>query len=459
APAAAAAQPIPTTPPELGPVRPLTVPPVIERRLSNGLRVLLVEHHELPVVDMVLAVRAGAEADPAGRVGLATLTAAMLDEGAGGRDALAIADQVAYLGARLSTGSGFDASMISLHAPVARLDSALALFADVALRPTFPEQDLERLKRERVTQLVQLRDRGPAIADRVFPAVIYGDTHPYGRPTTGTQVTTEAITQADLRRFYETYYRPNNATLIVVGDVRADEMVARLERLLSGWPRADVPATELAAAPSAGETKVYLVDKPGAAQSSVRIGAVGVARSTDDYFALEVMNTILGGSFTSRLNQNLRETHGYTYGAGSYFDMRRAPGPFVARAEIVSAKTDSALIEFMKELKAIRDTVPTAELEKAKQYLQLQLPGDFETTSDIASQLLAVALNDLPLDYFDSYSRRIAEVTQADVRRVAERYVDPSHLAVVVVGDRATIEPSIRAAMIGETVVRPLPPM
>ncbi len=455
----AAAQPIPPEPPELGPVKPLTVPPVSERTLSNGLRVLLVEHREIPVVDMVLAVRAGAEADPADRVGLATLTAAMLDEGAGDRDALGIADQIAFLGARLGTRSGFDASIVSLHAPVAQLDSALALFADVALRPTFPEAELERLRRERITQLIQLRDRGPAIADRVFPAVIYGDTHPYGRPTSGTQASTEAITRADLQRFYESWYRPNNATLIVVGDVHADDLVPRLERLMAGWSSAPVPGTEHAGAPAAGATKVYLVDRPGAAQSSVRIGAVGVARSTEDYFPLAVMNTILGGSFTSRLNQNLRETHGYTYGAGSGFDMRRAPGPFFARAEIVSAKTDSALIEFMKELTAIRDTVPTAELEKAKQYLQLQLPGDFETTSDIASQLLPIALYDLPLDYFDSYSRRIASVTQADVQRVAQRYVDPSRMAVVVVGDRATIEPSIRAAMIGETVVRELPPM
>src|SRR5690606_13836443 len=187
------------------------------------LRVLLVEHHELPVVDVVLAVRAGAESDPAERLGLATLTAAMLDEGAGDRDALAIADQAAFLGARLSTRSGFDASIVSLHAPVARLDSALALFADVALRPTFPEAELERLRQERLTQLIQLRDRGPAISDRVFPAVVYGDAHPYGRPLTGTQATTRAITRADLRRFYETNYRPNNATLVVVGDVRADD--------------------------------------------------------------------------------------------------------------------------------------------------------------------------------------------------------------------------------------------
>ncbi|HEU4630582.1 MAG TPA: pitrilysin family protein [Gemmatimonadaceae bacterium] len=447
----------PTRPPELPEPKPLTVPPVVERTLPNGLRLLVVEHHELPVADLVLVVRTGAEADPADRTGLATLTASLFDEGAGGRDALAIADQEAYLGVDLSTGSGWDLSSVSLHAPTARLDSALALFADVALRPTFPAKELERLRAERLTQLVQLRDRGPAIADRVFPAAVFGDEHPYGRPLTGTEATTRAITGADVRGFYERYYRPNNAVLIVVGDVQPDDVARRVGALFGDWERRDVPAVTAAAAPSAGPTRIILVDKPGAAQSSVRIGGIGVARSTRDYFPLLVMNTVLGGSFTSRLNQNLRETHGYTYGAGSSFSMRRMPGPFTARGEIVAAKTDSALIEFMRELRAIRDTVPQDELQKTKRYLQLQLPGDFETTGDIANQLVPIALYDLPLDYYDHYSAGIAAVTQADVQRVARQYIDPSHLAIVVVGDRASVEPTLRATGIGELVRQPLP--
>jgi predicted Zn-dependent peptidase len=447
----------PTQPPELGAPKPLTVPPVVERTLPNGLRLLVVEHHELPVADFVLVVRNGAEADPANRTGLATLTASLLDEGAGGRDALAIADQEAYLGVNLSTGSGWDASTVSLHAPTARLDSALALFADVALRPTFPSAELERLRAERLTDLVQLRDRGPAIADRVFPAAVFGAESPYGRPLTGTEATTRAITRADVQGFYDRYFRPNNAVLIVVGDVQADDVARRVGALFGAWEQRPVPAVSAAAAAAATATHVILVDKPGAAQSSVRIGGVGVARSTRDFFPLLVMNTALGGSFTSRLNQNLRETHGYTYGAGSSFSMRRTPGPFTARAEIVAAKTDSALIEFMHELRAIRDTVPTDELEKTKRYLQLQLPGDFETTGDIAGQLIPVALYDLPLDYYTHYSEGIAGVTQADVQRVARQYIDPSRLTIVVVGDRASVEPTLRAAGVGAVVVREVP--
>jgi predicted Zn-dependent peptidase len=199
---------------------------------------------------------------------------------------------------------------------------------------------------------------------------------------------------------------------------------------------------------------VYLIDKPGAAQSSFRIGSVSAPRSTPDYFAIQVMNTILGGAFTSRLNENLRETHGYTYGAGSGFDMRRAPGPFVASAEVVSAKSDSALIEFMRELRNIREPVPQKELNKAKRYLELSLPGEFETTTDIANQFVPVIAYGLPLDYYNGAVRQIDHVSQADVQRVARKYVDPAYLTIVIVGDRASIEPKLEATHIAPVEIR-----
>jgi predicted Zn-dependent peptidase len=328
--------------------------------------------------------------------------------------------------------------------------------ADVALRPSFPAQDLERLRAERLTELVQLRDYGPGVADVAYPAIIYGMDHPYGRPMLGTEASVTAITRADLERFYRTYFRPNNSTLIVVGDVSVDDVVRRIGTAFGSWERGDVPGTAISAAQRSATGAVYLIDKPGAAQSSVRIGSVGVPRSTKDYFGLLLANTILGGSFTSRLNQNLRETKGYTYGASSRFDMRRAAGPFTARAEIVAAKTDSALIEFMKELRAIRDTVPVAELAKAKTYLQLQMPGAFETTSQIAGQLVPIVLYDLPLDYYNSYAQQIDRLTQADVQRVAREYIDPARLAIVIVGDRASIEGGVRALGLGEILIRDL---
>ncbi|MGQ0712595.1 MAG: M16 family metallopeptidase [Gemmatimonadaceae bacterium] len=443
-----------TKPPELPPLRELTLPPVVRRQLDNGLEILVVEHHELPVVDMVLVVKTGGEGDPRNKPGVATLTSSMLDEGAGRRTSLDMADQEAFLGVRIGTGSGWDLSTVTLHAPVVVLDSAMVLFADVALRPTFPTADLERLRKERLTELLQLKDRAPQIADRVYASILFGEKHPYGRPLSGTESSTRAITKRDVQRFYQAYYRPNNATLIVVGDVTADDVERRARDLFGGWSRGTVPATEFTEPPAPLATAIYLVDKPGAPQSSVRIGSIGVPRSTDDYFAILVMNTILGGAFTSRLNTNLRETHGYTYGAGSSFSMRQTAGPFTARAEVVGAKSDSSLVEFMKELRAIRDTVPQTELEKAKRYLQLQLPGEFETTGDIASQLVPVVVYGLPLDYYNSYTRRIEEVSVADVQRVAERYVDPSRIAVVIVGDRKAIEAGLRALNIGEISIR-----
>jgi predicted Zn-dependent peptidase len=418
------------------------------------MRLVVVEQHELPLADFALVVGAGSESDPAGREGLATLTAALLDEGAAGRTSLQIADQTSFLGVDLQAGAGWDASQVTLHAPVERLDSALALMADVVVRPSFPVREFERVRRERLTGLLQLRDRAPAIADRAFAQTVFGAAHPYGRPAGGTEASTRALTRADVQRFYAAHWRPNAATLVVVGDVRADDVAQRVERAFAAWRPAAVPAAVAPPAPAPRATAVLLVDKPGAPQSSVRIGLPGVARNTPDYFPLLVLNTILGGSFTSRLNQNLREAKGYTYGARSGFGMRRGAGPFQASAEVTAAKTDSSLVEFMKELRAIADTVPAAELEKAKQYLVLQMPGQFETTGAIAGELIPVVVYGLPLDYYDSYARRVQAVTQADLRRVARQYVDPARFAVVVVGDRKSVEPTIRALNLGPVTVQ-----
>ncbi len=445
-----------TRPPTLAPPPRVTLPPIARQVLANELEILVVEHHELPVADFTLIVRSGFESDPATHSGLASLTAALLDEGTATRTALQIADQQAFLGVRLYTGVAWDASTVSLHTPTAQLDSALALFADVVLSPTFPQAEVERLRAERLTLLTQLKDRPTAIADQAYAAIVFGSAHPYGRPTLGAEVSIKQISQADVRGFYREHYRPNNATLIVVGDIRPDEIKRRLATLFEQWPRRVAPPPVFTKAPvrADGRRTIYLIDKPGAPQSSVRIGAIGVARSTPDYFPLLVMNTVLGVPFTSRLNQNLRETHGYTYGAGSRFDMRREPGPFTARAEVVATKTDSSLIEFMKELRAIRDTVPQAELQKAKRYLQLQLPSLFETTGDIAFQLTPLAVHKLDLSFYNTYVQQIEQVTQADVQRVARKYIDPERLSIVVVGDRKQIESGINKLGMGNVEIR-----
>jgi predicted Zn-dependent peptidase len=415
---------------------------------------MIVEQHELPLADFVLLVGSGNTADPASKPGIANLVSAMLREGTTTRKSLEIADQIAFLGIRLSPTSSWESSTLSLHTPTAQLDSALALFADVALHPSFPANEFERVRKTQLTELLQLRDQGSAIASIAFPVIIYGSAHPYGAPAQGTEASVKALTTGDLQSYYQANFRPNNATLIVVGDVIPAQVEQKINALFGSWQRADIPQVNYSEPPKSGTTTIYLIDKPGAAQSSFRIGAVGVPRSTQDYFALTVMNTILGGSFTSRLNQNLRETRGYTYGAGSRFDMRRAAGPFLASAEIVTAKSDSALLEFMKELNGIRQLVPPPELSRAKRYLQLQLPGNFETTQQIAAALVPVALYGLPLDYYNNYVQNVEGVTQADVARVAQQYINPGSLAIVIVGDRKAIEPGLKAINVGPIAIR-----
>jgi predicted Zn-dependent peptidase len=446
-----------TKPPTLPPPPALKLPAVRTASLPNGLELVVVESHKVPVVDVSLVLDAGAVRDPADLPGLATFTATMLQQGAGRRSAFDIADETAFLGAQLTSSAGFDVATVALHVPTRRLTEALDLLADVVLRPTFPDSEITRQRELRRTQLLQQRDEPVQVANVAFPAIVYGAAHPYGRPLAGNDSSVTGLSRARVTTFYGTFYRPNAARLLVVGDVTLDEARRLVTARFGGWTRGDVSAATAATAPAPAARAFYLIDKPGAAQSVVRIGQVGPARDTPDYFALQVLNTILGGSFTSRLNQNLRETHGYTYGAGSAFALRRAGGPFVAQASVVTAKTDSSLIEFLKELRRIRDeTVPAPELEKAKQYIILGLPGDFETTAGAAFRFRDLLVYGLPLDYYGGYIDRINAVTAADVQRVARRYIDPDRFDIVIVGDRSQIEAGIKALNEGPILYRDL---
>jgi predicted Zn-dependent peptidase len=431
-------------------------PPVVQtQKLANGLELSVIEMHEVPVVDVILLVRAGAVRDPQDRPGLATFTANMLDEGAGKRSALDIAEEADFLGAELSTSASLENAQVRLHVPKRNLGAALDLMADVTLRPAFPDSEVIRQRELRKNALLQLRDQPTAIAPLAFHAIVFGPQHPYGRPTGGTEPSTAALDRQQVQRFYETLYRPGNARLLVVGDVTPAEARELIEARFGAWKAAEVPAPPVAQAPPPGKRTFYLVDKPGAAQSVVLIGHVGVPRSSPDYFTLRVLNTVLGGSFTSRLNQNLRETHGYTYGARSSYDMYRMAGPFRAGASVVTAKTDSSLIEFFKELRAIRDgQVPKDELEKAKAFIALGLPQEFETTQGTAGLYLDLLANDLPLDYYKTFTAKLQAVTAEQVQQAAQRTIDPDHFAVVVVGDRKEIESGIRALNEGDVAVR-----
>jgi predicted Zn-dependent peptidase len=330
----------------------------------------------------------------------------------------------------------------------------MSLLADVALRPTFPDAEFKRIKGDRVTSLLQEQDRGPAIADRAFAAIVFGEQHPYGQSTSGTSASVESITRDDVVAFWRTHFLPNNATLVIAGDITVEHAVRLATSAFGAWARGTVPVIASKRAPPAGNSTIYIVDKPGAPQSSFRIGSVGVARSTPDYFPLLVANTALGGSFTSRLNQNLRETKGYTYGAASNFLMRRDAGPFMARAEVVREKTDSALIEFLKEIRNIRTPIPAAELAKTKRYLQLGYAERFETPGDIAAQVAGLVPYGLPITTLGNFNAGIGTVTAADVQRVATRYLDPAKLAIVITGDRAAIEQPLKALKLAPVEIR-----
>jgi zinc protease len=448
---AAAQQPNPdrSKPPALGPAPELKLPAIQRRALSNGLPVWLIESHEVPLAQVNLLIQAGSADDPANRPGVASLTAAMLDEGAAARSSLEIADAVDFLGAVLNTSSSFDASSVRLNVPVARLAEALPIMADVALRPTFPQQDLERLRQERLTSLLQAQDDPSSIASLAFSRLLYGPTHRYGTNAIGTPAALKALAAEDLRTFHSAYYAPANATLVVVGDVRMDAVLPLLERQFGAWKGAAKTRAAIQLAPQHASREIVIVDKPSAEQSQVRIGWIGVPRSTPDYFTLVVLNTVLGGSFTSRLNQNLRETHGYAYGASSRFDMRLSAGPFVADAGVQTDKTAEALKEFFNELEGIQKPISNEELARAKNYLALGFPADFETTGDLSRRIEELIVYRLPENYFEQYVSKIQAVTPAAVQKAAATYVQPGKFLVVVVGDAKTIEAPVRALKLG----------
>jgi zinc protease len=444
-----------TAPPKPGAPPALKLPPIEKQKLSNGLAVWIVEQHEVPLAQINLIVRAGAGADPAGKYGVASMTANMLDEGAGNRSALELADAIEFLGAQLGTSSTFDYSAVRLSTPVSKLAEALPVMADVVMRPSFPAGELERLRKERLTRLLQARDDPAAIIETAFPRLVFGDKHRYGAAAAGGIAEAKAMTLDDVRTFHSTYYRPEHSTLLVVGDVTPAMVMPMLERAFGAW-KATGTAAPIPAIPAAAQLtkrQIYIIDKPEAAQSQIRIGWVGVPRATPDYPTLQVLNTILGGSFTSRLNTNLRETHGYSYGAFSGFEERISPGAFAARAGVQTDKTAEALKEFFNEFGGMLKPIPGEEIDKAKNYVALGFPAEFESTADLAQKMEEQVVHGLPDEYFPSYIRSVVQVNKPGVEKAAAQYIQPDKFAVVIVGDRKLIEPGIRALNLGPVEV------
>ncbi len=439
-------------PPALGPTPSVKINAVQKFTLKNGLQVVVYEKHEVPIVQMNLVVKAGSVNEPPDKLGLAGLTAAMLDEGAGGKSSLELSDAIDFLGTTIGASGGLHTSGVAMRSTVSKLNESLNLFADVLLRPDFPHSELERLRKQYITSLLQAYDQPRAIAAAATGQVVFGKDHPYGRTSVGTEQSLKAFTVDDLKIFYSTYYRPNNSFLVVVGDVKANEIIATLEHVLAAWEKKNVKAAAVASVKQVSDRKIYLIDKPEAAQSVIRICRVGVDRMTEDYFPILVMNTILGGSFTSRLNNNLREVHGYAYGAGSGFGFRPYPGPFTASSDVQTDATDKSLKEFMIELNGISKPITDEELEKAKNYIALGYPDNFSSVASIAGQLAEMIQYNLPENYFNDYIGKVLAVKKEDVRRVAKKYIDTDNLAIIIVGDKVKVEKGLKDTKVGKII-------
>ncbi|WP_435021843.1 M16 family metallopeptidase [Tundrisphaera sp. TA3] len=432
--------------PTPGPNPDFTPAPVVRRKLSNGLEVLISERHNLPIVGMNLVVKGGATTVAPGKEGLASLATSLMTEGTTSRDAIQLAKDLADLGASVNAGGGLESSSLSMSTLTRQLPKALEIYTDVLLHPTFPDKELERLRLQRLAVLLRQADSPPAIAGIVFPKLVYGEDHPYGRVATGTPKSVKSITRDDVVAYHKNLFIPNNSALIVVGDTTPDAIIPVLEAALKDWQPGSPVTAKLPDAPPAKPVTVYLIDKPGAAQSILSVGQVGVARNTPDYFPLVIMNAILGGQFSSRINLNLREAKGYTYGARSSFDFRLTPGPFEAGGSVKTEVTAPALVELVKEVADIAGPRPVtdAELAFAKDRSIKGFPAQFETISGVGSTLAALVLYDLPADYFTTYRDKVEAVTRADIDRVAAKYLDPSKLTILVVGDRSKIEGPIK---------------
>ncbi len=440
--------PAPGTPPAIH------VPAWTHTQLANGAELVVIPKHDLSLVAVTISFVGGAYAyEPAGKVGTAGFTAQMLSEGTATRTADQFSEAQQLLGTSISATVGGESGAIGFTALAEKLSPALDLVADMLLHPAFPATSLERIRGRTLVQLKQAKDQPNAIASDVFSRTVFGTEHPYGRVTTETTV--KAITRADIVAFHAAYFRPGRAVVTVAGDVDPAAVKALFDRALAGWTAGgERPTWAYPAAPVPPATSIYLVDKPGAAQSVFAIGQPGPPRNTPDYYALQVMNTLLGGLFQSRLNHNIREVRGYSYGVNSSFGFGRGPGAFRAGGGVITAKTDSALIEFMREFRGVQGERPFTEdeIQQGKAALVQSLPKRFSSVNSTGTSIATLFTQELPQTYWQDYPANVNKVTADDLVRVAKKYIDLQHLDIVIVGDRATIESPLAATGIAPIV-------
>ncbi len=445
-----------STPPSPGPAPTLKLPIPRTFKLSNGLHVLQVEQHNLPIVSANLIVLCGSDHNSPEQPGLASFTSDMLDEGTHTRSALDIAAAADQIGASVSVGSTTDVSYLSVRTLKRNIEPAFELASDILLNPAFDLAEIERIRNERLTHILQQRDNPGALAGKAFNSAVYGPNHPYGYTEVGTEESNRVVSQALLQQFYRAGYTSLNSALVVAGDIQESELRALADKYFGEWMPTET-GYEMPVVETRSGRRIVIVDKPDIPQTVLRIGHVGVARTHPDYVPLDVMNTILGGLFSSRINLNLREKHGYTYGASSTFVFRRGPGPFLIGSAVRTDATAPSVAEIFREMERMRDSeVTVEELVTAKDALAQSLPGLFETTPLTASSSSQLFIHNLPLDYYRRLPSQIQDVSVQQVQEVARKHLKPEEAVIVAVGDRQEIESDLEKLSLGPIEIRDL---
>lgn len=445
--------------PEVGPDPSFRFPHVVRHTLANGLDVRTVEHHTVPVVSSVLLVRGGAGADPPSEEGLAALTADMLDEGTGDLSAIDVSEGFARIGAEYDVDVGADAAQFGVTVLSRFVERGLSLLADIVTRPSLRPADFERVRTLRLDRLRQLKDLPPALAERAFLALLYGD-HPYGHLPIGTEPSLRACRLERVAEFHAAVIHPARATLVLAGPLAHERLAAIAGQAFSGWSAGspDGGASNAAEAePVHAPPRLAVIPRPAAAQSELRIGHLSARRSTPDYPALLVMNAVLGGQFVSRINLRLREEKGFTYSARTGFDWRKGLAPFGFQASVHTAATAEAIRDTLAEFGAIGGARPPSdeEMALAKASLTRGYPRNFETASQVARSVAQLALYGLPDSYFEDFIPRVAAIERDEVVRAAARYVDPSRATTLVVGDYAAVAETLPPLGLGEPQILP----